>query len=311
MPSVIGIDVAQATLAIAVRPSGDQWTCATDPVAVAALVARLRTLAPTLVVVENTGGLERPLVAALAAATLPVRVLNPARVRAFARASGRHAKTDPLDAAVLAHFAEVMQPAVRPLPDAATQELAALVRRRRQVVGLLVAERHRLTRALPVVRPSLERSIAALAAEQRTVEAEVADRLAADPVWQAKAATMQSVPGIGAQTAVVLLATLPELGQIDRRQIAALTGVAPFNRDSGTQHGPTPIGGGRAAVRTMLYMATISAVRWNPVMHAFYHQLLARHKPKKVALIACMRKLLTILNAMLRDGTTWNTASAP
>ncbi len=308
MAGFVGIDVAQATLAVAVRPSGEGGTCPNDDAGHATLVARLRALTPALIVLEGTGGLERPVAAALAAADLPVRIVNAARVRAFARGVGRLAKTDPIDAAVLAHFAEVVQPAVRPLPDVATTELAALLTRRRQVVAQRVAERNRVARALPVVRSSLQRSLANLATEQTTLEAEIAQRIAADPTWCAKAATLRSVPGVGAGTAAVLLAALPELGTLNRREVAALAGVAPFNRDSGRTHGAATISGGRGAVRTALWMATVTAVRCNPVLHRFYDRLRTQHKPPKVALIACLRKLLTILNAMVRDGRSWNAA---
>lgn len=310
MRSCVGIDVAQATLAVAIRPSGAAWTCANDDAGWADLVRRLHAIAPDLIVLEGTGGLEQPVAAALAAAALPVRIVNAQRVRAFARSLGRLATTDPLDAAVLAHFAAVVRPAVRPLPDAATAELKALLTRRRQVVAQRVAEHNRLGRTMAVVRPSLERSIAALTTEQATLDAEIAQRIAADPTWTAKAAMLQSVPGIGPGTAALLLAALPELGTLTRQEVAALAGVAPFNRDSGRHQGPATISGGRSAVRTALGMATITAVRCNPVLTAFHARLRANHKPPKVALIACLRKLVTILNAMLRDGTPWTAAQA-
>lgn len=311
MDRFVGIDVAQATLAVAVRPTGERWTCANDAAGWADVVRRLAAIAPALIVLEGTGGLEHAVAAALANAALPVRIVNPRQVRDFARGVGRLAKTDPIDAAVLAHFADLVRPAVRPLPDAAATELKALLTRRRQVVALRVAEQHRLTRAAPVVRPSLERSIAALDAEQQALDAEIAARIAADPTWAAKAAALQSVPGIGAGTAALLLAALPELGTLNRREVAALAGVAPVNRNSGRTHRPATIRGGRSTIRTALWMATLSAVTHNPVLKAFHARLRAQHKPPKVARIACVRKLLTILNALLRDGTTWNHAHAP
>lgn len=310
MECFVGIDVAQATLAIAVRPSREAWTVANDAADHAALVARLTPLAPTLIVLEGTGGLEQPVAAALADAELPVRIVNARQVRDFAKGVGRLAKTDPIDAAVLAHFGEVVRPVVRPLPAAAASELKALLSRRRQVVGLRVAETNRRTRALAVVRPSLDRSIAALESEQTALDAEIAARIAADPDWAAKAAALRTVPGIGVGTATLLLAALPELGTLSRQEVAALAGVAPFNRDSGRSQGPATIRGGRGEVRTALWMATIAAVRHNPTIAAFHARLRAQHKPPKVARIACLRKLLTILNALLRDGTTWNEAYA-
>lgn len=310
MSGFVGIDVAQATLAVAVRPSGDAWTCANAAAGWGDLVQRLGAIRPDLVVLEGTGGLEHPVAAALADAGVPVRVVNARQVRDFARGVGRLAKTDPIDAAVLAQFAAVVQPAVRPLPAAAATELKALLTRRRQLVAQLVAERNRLTRAVAVVHPSLERIIAALVAEQTTLETEIAQRIAADPTWAAKAATLRSVPGIGPGTAALLLASLPELGTLGRREVAALAGVAPFNHDSGRSHRPAVIRGGRSAVRTALWMATVTAIRHNPVIQAFHARLRAHHKPPKVAIIACLRKLLTILNALLRDGTTWEAAHA-
>jgi transposase len=310
MDRFVGIDVAQATLAVAIRPSASAWTVVNDTAGHAALVRRLGPLAPTLIVLEGTGGLEQPVAVALADAGLPVRIVNARQVRDFARGVGRLAKTDPIDAAVLAHFAEVVRPVVRPLPDTAATDLKALLTRRRQVVARRVAEGNRLARALAVVRPSLERSLAALDGEQATLDAEIAQRIAADPDWAAKAAALRTVPGIGPGTTALLLAALPELGTLTRQEVAALAGVAPYNRDSGRTQGQATIRGGRSAVRTALWMATIAAVRHNPVIAAFHARLQAQHKPPKVTRIACVRKLLTILNALLRDGTTWNAAHA-
>ncbi len=270
------------------------------------LLARLMPLQPARIVLEGTGGLERPVATALAAAGLPVVVVNPRQARDFAKALGRRGKTDAVDARVLAQFAATVDLPARPLPTAATQELQALVTRRRQVTALLVAERNRLRRADPVARPSLERVIAALVAERTTLDAELRRRIAAEPIWRTQAALLRGVPGIGPVAVATLLAHLPELGDLERRGLAALVGVAPFNHDSGHHHGARSIGGGRATVRTPLYPAAVTAARCNPVIRPFYQRLLDRGKPKKVALIACLRKLLSILNAMLRDGTTWD-----
>jgi transposase len=302
----VGIDVAQAVLAVAVHGGDAPWTVPNTPAGWADLAARLRPLEPTRIVLEGTGGLERPVATALAAAGLPVAVVNPRQARDFAKASGRRAKTDAVDARVLARLAATMDVAPRPLPAPATQELQALVTRRRQLTELLVAERNRRQRADPVAQPSLERIIAALAAERTTLDAELRRRIAAEPAWQAQAATLQAVPGIGPVAAATLLAHLPELGTLERHDLAALVGVAPFQHDSGRHHGPATIAGGRASVRTPLYPAAVTAARCNPLIRPFYRRLLDRGKPKKVALIACLRKLLTILNAMLRDGTTWD-----
>jgi len=244
----------------------------------------------------------------LAAAGLPIRIVNPRQVRDFARATGRLAKTDPLDAVILAHYAAAMQPELRPLPTADTQALNALFTRRKQVVALLVAEGNRRRGADPVVQGSLERVLALLAAERDALETAISQRIAADPTWRAKARILRSVPGIGPIATAAILAALPELGTIDRRQLAALAGVAPFNRDSGKKRGKAETWGGRAAARAALYMATLSASQHNAVIHAFYQRLIANHKPAKVALIACERKLLTMLNAMVRDGVLWNPA---
>jgi transposase len=299
----VGIDVAQDELVVAVRPSGETWTAPNDD-------AGQTTLAPTLIVLEGSGGLEWPVAAALAAADLPVRVVNPRQVRDFARGVGRLAKTDPLDAAVLAHFAEVVRPVVRPLPAAVMQDLHALVIRRQQVIAQGVAERNRRTRAAAIVRPSLDRVIATLKTERATLERAIATQLAADAELAAKAARLQSVPGVGRLSAAALLAAVPELGTLERHEAAALAGLAPWTHESGRTPGTAHIRGGRRAARGALWMATLTAITWNPVIAAFHERLLARHKPFKVRMVACARKLLTILNALLRDETTWNPAHA-
>lgn len=307
----VGIDVAAAELVVAVHQTGERWAVTNDAAGHAALVRRLAGLSPTRVVLEATGGLERPAALALAAAGLPVRVLNPRQSRDFARATGRLAKTDRLDAAALAHLAAALGPDPRPLPDAAAHALRALFTRRTQLLGLLVAERHRRRTADPAVHPSIAAVIAMLTAQVTAVEDEVARRIAADPAWRATAAILRSVPGIGPVAALAVLAALPEVGTLTRQQIAALVGVAPFDHASGTSAGHARIAGGRAGVRTTLSRAALTAARCNPVIRTFDRRLRAAHKPPKLALIACVRKLLTLLHAMVRDGTTRHPAGAP
>ncbi len=301
----VGIDVARDTLAVAVRPLGEQWQVANDAPAIAALVPRLRGSRPQLIVLEATGGLGLPLLAALGGAGLPVVAVNPRQVRDFAKARGTLAKTDVLDAQVLAHFAEAVRPAVRPLPDAATRALAALVTRRRQLLEMLVAEQNRRTTAPPAIRADIDAHLVWLRECLGAVDRELGQAVQASPLWRAQEDLLRSVPGIGPVTSRTLLAELPELGTLDRKQIAALVGVAPLNRDSGAWRGRRTIWGGRAAVRAALYMAALVGTRHNPVLRAFYQRLLAAGKPTKVALTACMRKLLTILNAMLKHRSPW------
>ncbi|MGH7146352.1 MAG: IS110 family transposase [Nitrospiraceae bacterium] len=306
----VGIDVSKAQLDVAIRPEG-QCAAPNDEAGIAQVVAHLTRVTPTLVVLEATGGLEIPLVGALAAAGVPVVVVNPRHVRDFARAAGRLAKTDALDAQVLAQFAEVMRPAVRPLPDAQTQALAALLTRRRQLVEMLTAEKNRLASARPPVRTSLRTHIAWLERELAHTDRDLAHAIRESPVWREKDKLVRSVPGVGPVLTATLLAELPELGTLTGKQIAALVGVAPLNRDSGTLRGRRTVWGGRAQVRAVLYMGAIVAARFNPVIRAFYQRLCAAGKAKKVALTACMRKLLTILNAMLKHRTPWRTELAP
>ena len=305
-PSYVGIDVAKARVDVAVRPSGDVWSIDYDDTGIEGLVVRLQTLAPAAVVLEATGGLEVPLVSALAAAALPVAVVNPRQVRDFAKATGRLAKTDALDAQVLAHFAEAVRPALRQLRDADTQELNALTTRRNQVVTMLVAEKNRLSRAIPSVRPSIQAHIAWLEQELKDLDDGLREALRRSPVWRERDDLLRSVPGVGEQLSVSLLAYLPELGTLDRKRIAALVGVAPINRDSGTKRGRRAISGGRGRVRMVLYMGALVASRRNPVIREFYQRLLAAGKSKKLALTACMRKLLVILNSMVKSGQHWN-----
>jgi transposase len=309
-PVFVGIDVAKAELVVAVRPTGEQWTTPNQPAAWPALVARLQALGPQAIVCEASGGYEVPLAGALGAAGLPLVVVNPRQVRDFAKATGRLAKTDRLDAALLAHFADAVRPAVRPLPDAATQLLAALVARRRQLVEMLTAEENRRALLPAALRAEVQDHIADLRRRVAQLDQDLDQHLRASPLWRAQEDLLRSVPGIGPVTARTLLASLPELGTLNRRAIAALVGVAPLARDSGTLHGRRSCWGGRAPVRTALYMATLTGVRFNPVLAAFYGHLVRQNKCKKVALVACMRKLLTILNAMVRTQTPWTPRAA-
>ena len=305
----VGIDVSKAQLDVACRPTG-RFAVPNNETGVTQVLERLRALPPTLVVVEATGGLEMPLAGALAAAGVPVVVLNPRHVRDFARAAGQLAKTDAVDAQTLAHFAEVMRPEPRPLPDEQTQMLAALLTRRRQLVEMLTAEQNRLASARGPVRKNLRAHIAWLARALGHADAELAQAIRTSPVWREKEALLRSMPGVGPVLTTTLLANLPELGTLTGKQIAALVGVAPFNRDSGTLRGKRTVWGGRAPIRATLYMAALVAARFNPVIRAFYHRLCAAGKAKKVALTACMRKLLIILNAMLKHRTPWRTGMA-
>lgn len=301
----VGIDVAKAMLDVAVRPSGDTWQVTNDEVGIVELVAQLEALGVGLVVCEATGGFERAVVAALAVAAIPIVVANPRQVRDFARATGQLAKTDVLDAGILALFAERVRPTPRPLPDAAAQLLDALLTRRRQLIEMLVAEKNRLGFAPRPLHKSIRQHIRWLERQLADVTGTLADQIEASPVWQATDDLLRSVPGIGPIVSATLLGELPELGTLSHKQIAALAGVAPLARDSGTLRGKRMVWGGRAPVRTALYMAALCGRRWNPQLRPFYDRLIAAGKPKKVALIACARKLLTILNAMVRDQQAW------
>ena len=306
----VGIDVAKAQVDVAIRPTNDRWEIPRDEAGIRKLVSQMKTLEPVMVLLEASGGLELPLVAALAAEAVPVVVVNPRQVRDFARATGKLAKTDALDAAVLAHFAEAVRPPVRPLRDAETQLLNSMAARRHQVMTMLVSEKNRLSAATTVaVRPRIEAHIAWLERELDELDEGLRQTLRQSPVWQEKDDLLRTVPGVGEQLSITLLAYLPELGTLDRRQIAALVGVAPFNRDSGTLRGKRTVWGGRARVRAALYMGALVASRFNPVIQDFYQRLLAAGKPKKLALTACMRKLLVILNSMLKHGSPWRDLS--
>ena len=305
-PIYVGIDVSKERMDVAARPTGTIWSVSYDSDGVDGLVAQLKELKPAGVITESTGGLELPLVAVLAAASLPVAVVNPRQVRDFAKSTGQLAKTDRLDAQVLAHFGEAVSPPMRPLRDADTQALGAVLARRRQVVGIVVAEKHRLSRAVPEFRPCIEAHVSWLKQELNDLDTDLRQKIQHSPVWREKDDLLRSVPGVGPQVSLTLLAYLPELGTLNRKQIAALVGVAPFNRDSGPHRGKRSAWDGRATVRSTLYMGALVASRCNPVLRDFYQRLLEAGKPKKVALTACARKLLTIFNTMARTGVHWN-----
>lgn len=309
--SFIGIDVAKRQLDVSERPSGARWTATNEAVGVAGLIERLRATGPVaLIVVEATGGYEIPLVAALSAAGLPVVVVNPRQVRDFARAVGKLAKTDAIDAAVLAHFAEAVKPEPRALADELTQALQGWLARRRQLLEMVLAEEQRLGLATPVIRAQIQQHVEWLRRQLRDVDTQLRDAIRQSPVWRESEDLLRTAPGVGPGLATTLLADLPELGRLNRRQIAALVGVAPLSWDSGQQRGTRHIWGGRAPVRTALYMATLAALRCNPVIRGFFERLSAAGKPRKVALVACMRKLLTLLNAMMRRRVGWQPAPA-
>jgi transposase len=301
----VGIDVSRDYLDVAVRQQGQTSRFTNDEAGIGALLAYLVPLSPSRVVLEATGGLELGAAAALGAAGLPVVIANPRQVRDFSRAVGILAKTDRLDAMAIARFAEVVKPEVRPLPDAQTQELSALLGRRRQVVEMITAEKNRLGRAAPRVKPSIREHIVWLEKDLEGLDRELEEWVKGSPLWREKENLLRGVPGVGPVTSFTLLGQLPELGSLSRQKIAALVGVAPFNRDSGRLRGKRAVWGGRAGVRAVLYMAAVSAARCNPVIARFYQRLVAEGKPAKVALTACMRKLLTILNAMLKHNTPW------
>ena len=305
----VGIDVSKDRLDIAVRPGGEVFVVERNAAGLDGLVERLRPLAPHLVALEATGGFETVVAAALSAAGLPLVVVNPAQIRSFAKALGRRAKTDPIDAAVIAHFAEATAPEPRPLPDDATQLLADLVTRRRQIIAMLVAERQREKRATAKrLKKSIARLIKALEKELKSVDTDIGEAVRGSPVWREKEDLLASVPGVGPVIARTLIAEMPELGRLDRKQVAALAGLAPWTRQSGQWRGKSFIGGGRTSVRCVLFVGAMTAARHNPILKAFFDRLVAAGKPKMVAFIAVARKLLTILNAIIRDQKPWQNA---
>jgi transposase len=305
----VGIDVSKDRLDVAVRPSGEVFVVERRGAGLELLVLRLQELSPRIVALEATGGFEIVVAAALAAAALPVVVVNPVQIRAFAKALGQRAKTDPIDAAVIAHFAEATKPEPRPLPDEATRLLADLVARRRQIIEMMVAERQREKRlTVPRLRKSIARHIKDLEKQLTSIDHDIDDAVRGSPAWREKEDLLSSVPGVGPIIARTLIAELPELGQLGRKQIAALAGLAPFTRQSGKWRGRSFISGGRTSVRTALFMGAMVAKQHNPLLKAFFDRLVAAGKPKMVALIAVARKLLTILNAIIRDNQPWQTA---
>ncbi len=309
-PVFIGIDVSKEWVDVAVRPTGDTWRVNQGQEGINALILQFQSLDPQCVVMEATGGYEMPLSIALGAVGIPVAVVNPRQVRDFARSQGKLAKTDRIDAAVIAHFGEVSGVVPQPLVPAEARELEALVTRRRQVIQMRTTELQRRQRALPVVQRRIDRILATLEEELHELDSDLTQRLRESPLWRERENLLRSVPGIGSVTIFSLVADLPELGSLGRREVAALVGVAPLNRDSGKFRGSRRCWGGRAHVRAALYMATLVGVRYNPILHEFYDRLVRAGKAKKLALTACMRKLLTILNAMLKHHTTWNPQNA-
>lgn len=302
----VGIDVSKDFLDVHVRPSAQAFRVANDEDGFTDLVARLQSLRPAAVVLEATGGYEIPVVAALANAGLAPAVVNPRQARRFAEGVGRLAKTDPIDAAVLAHFAEAVRPEPRPVPDADARFLGDLLARRRQLVQMRVSEQHRLPTAAGPLRKGVQRHIDYLDRQIKGIEDDLATAVKASPAWRERDELLQSVPGVGPQVSRTLLAELPELGTLTGRQLSALCGLAPFNRDSGRRRGPRSIYGGRSHVRAALYQAALVAMRWNAPLKGVYEKLLERGKAKKVALIAVARRLLVILNALVRTGSPWH-----
>ena len=311
--SFVGIDVSKSQLDIAVRPDNKRWSASNAEADIAKVVESLKELSPQVIVIEATGGMEMPLVSALSQAHLPVVVVNPRQVRDFAKAVGRMAKTDRIDSEILAHFGEAVKPDVRLLKDEETQMLTALVTRRRQVVEMLTAEKNRLGISPKVVHKDIQKHIDWLQTRLEDSDRHLDSAIRKSPVWREKDDLLRSVPGVGQVLSVSMITGLPELGTLSRRQIAALVGVAPLNRDSGLFRGKRTVWGGRAHLRAVLYMATLSASRFNPVISSFYRRLVEAGKKPKVALTACMRKLLGILNAIIKNRIPWqaNHATCP
>jgi len=298
----IGIDVSKSLLDVAQTPRGEFWSVGNDAEGISALVEQLKALKPALVVLEATGGYESAVAATAMQAGLPVVVVNPRQVRDYARATGRLAKTDKIDARILAAFGEAVRPEIRDLPNAALQALSSLLRRRQQLVEMLTTERNRARLAVAVVRKDINAHIHWLEKRLKDVDRDLHQSIRSTPAWREKDDLLQAVKGVGPVLATTLLAQLPELGRLNRKEVAALVGVAPFNRDSGQFRGRRTVWGGRAGVRAVLYMAALSASRHNPVVSIFYQRLITAGKPEKLALTACMRKLLIMLNAIVRDG---------
>lgn len=305
---VVGIDVSKSRLDVAV--TGEFWSTPNDIDGIGKLIDRLKLLVPSLVVVESTGGLERGVLAELSAAGMPIALVNPGRVREFAKSIGLLGKTDKLDAALLVRFGEATQPKPTRLPSNDEQQLSAWMSRRRQIVDMLTMEKNHLASAHPATRPNVQKILDFLQMELVDINQHIDDFIDQNPDLQQKKQILRSAPGIGPVTTAILLSDLPELGSLDRKKVAALVGVAPFNNDSGHHRGKRRVKGGRPSVRKVLYMATLSAIKSNPAIHSFYQHLLALGKDKKLAIVACMRKLLTCLNAMIRDSKSWNLSSS-
>ena len=301
----VGIDVGKDVLFVAIRPFGDNLEIANREDGIADLVKRLRFLRPTLVVMEATAGYETPVAVAIYRAGIPVVISNPRLVRSFARATGHLAKTDKIDAGVIAHFAELIRPEPRRLEDPEEERLGRLVKRRKQLLRMIVMEKNRVAKGVPEMRKEIQKHLDWLAKDLERIDQALNDFIQSSPIWSAKNDLLQSVPGIGKVGAQAIISDLPELGTLNRKQIASLVGVAPLNRDSGNFKGRRSIWGGRAHIRTVLYMVAVVASRCNPVIKEFYERLCKAGKPKKVALTACIRRLLAILNAMMRNGTRW------
>lgn len=301
----IGIDVSKSTLDVHVLPEGNDFVFSNDIDGIAALCRKFGKLCPQLVVLEATGGLQIPVASALGIKKHPVAVINPRQARDFARATGRLAKTDKIDAQVLAFFGQQVRPEARPLKDEQTQELSALLSRRKHLIGMLVMEKHRLSLSLGSVRDDIRQHIEWLEERLSEINTRLGKEIRSSPIWREQDNLLRSVPGIGEVLSASLLANLPELGKLDRRSIAALVGVAPMNCDSGKYRGKRRIWGGRSDIRAVLYMAIMTAVRFNPVISKFYKRLIDAGKPHKVAATASMRKLLTIVNSMVRTGQPW------
>jgi transposase len=301
-----GIDVSKDTLDVGVYPGGETWHDTNNEEGINRIFEKLREVSPERVVLEPTGGLEYPVVERLLAEGMPVVMINPRQVRDFARSLGRLAKTDKLDALILARYGEALKPPVRVLPDEATRELKATLVRRRQLLNMLSSENNRLLSAGSRMRPQIKEHIEWLKEALKDIDKQLSEMVASSAIWKGEADLLRSTPGVGKTVSVTLIGDLPELGKLGGKEISSLGGAAPFNKDSGKMRGQRGIWGGRGNVRNVLYMATLVATRFNPVIKVFYQRLLANHKPKKVALVACMRKLLVILNAMVRDGTYWD-----
>ena len=304
--SYVGIDIAKDSMEVAVHEGKEHWAYVNDESGLDKLVAKMQRLSPALIVMEATGGYELTTAAELQSRGFPVAVVNPRHIRDFARSVGILAKTDTLDAQVIARYAATVQPAPRVLPTKTTQKLGAIMMRRRQVITMLTAERNRLRQADTAVTERINAHIDWLKQELGDINKELKQMIEDNPDWKEKNDIIQSVPGVGPNMAITLLSDFPELGKLDRKQTAALIGVAPFNRDSGNFRGKRAIWGGRATVRAAAYMSSVVAIRFNPLLKDFYEHLVAAGKPRKVALVACMRKLLCILNAMLKNNSPWN-----